>query len=513
MRFKPQLGASQVKPLLQALASEVEGMSQRPAARRQEGLAQRRRSTIARSAGLVQSMATRQNAHRGVRLLWLVGGVQVRCTPELAEELRARPDVEKVELDPFLSVALPRPTAPRVSTSAGAWQLNMIRATGVREELGLTGKGVTVGLLDTGIVDAGPLAGRIAAYRDFTSRPAPTPTDPLGHGTAVASVLAGARTSEGCGVAPGCKLVVARVLEELELTGTAVANRKVVGAFAGQIVQAMQWMLDPDGDPSTDDAPRIVNNSWGFSNPELLSADYFRPAVDAWTQAGILPVFSAGNTVDEATKHTFFPASYEQVLAVGSVGLDRSWSPFSAVGRSAEGRAKPDMVAPGASVLAWNASGYASFDGTSFAAPQVAAVAALLLEAWPELTRQELFELLTSTAVDLGEPGPDRLHGAGLLQAESASAALMVKAEAKLVSSPSLEAFLASLEALLGRVGEQPFAERLAARAAERFAAALPPKEREQLASLPRAAFPAAKPYLLAQLSRPSVPTARAAAR
>ncbi len=438
-----------------------------------------------------------KSRHRGYKKLWLVGGMRVTCTEDLARQIQDRDDVAEVIADPFLAIDVPAPKKRRTVLSAGSWQLRTTQVDQVRSQDGLTGRGVRVGIIDSGIVNEGPLKGRIAAYRDFTSNPSQLPTDPHGHGTAVASILAGAPETDGSGAAPGCQLVVARVLEEMRLPGSETNRRKVVGAFASRIVEAMQWMLDPDENPETDDAPRVVNNSWGFSDTSLLPPDYFKPATAAWSRAGILAVFSSGNTNSRTSKHTFFPASYPSVLAVGSVGIDKSISSFSAVGRPGSSLQKPDLVAPGQSVIGWKMwTGYQALDGTSFASPQVAATAALLLEAWPDLERRDLIELLTESAADLGTLGADRVYGHGLLQSRSAVNRLAARLEESLAGSSDIQGFLAGLEPLLSRQ-ELPFAEKLASRVTAQFAQGLSHAQVDEVA---RVRGSPAKSYLLAHL-------------
>ena len=178
---------------------------------------------------------------------------------------------------------------------------------------------------------------------------------------------------------------------------------------------AFQWLLDPDHDPATADAPRVVNGSWALgAGPSCNLA--FQPDVRALRAAGILPVFSAGNFGPSAATSAS-PANYPESLSVGAVGAtDTVWAYSSAGPSTCGGRTRvfPDLVAPGVSVLAADRfGGYQYLTGTSIAAPHVAGAAALLARRAPGLPSPPWRVALTSTAVDLGPAGPDDRYGHG----------------------------------------------------------------------------------------------------
>ena len=177
-------------------------------------------------------------------------------------------------------------------------------------------------------------------------------------------------------MAPGATLIAARVFDDRGAT-TATAMHL-----------AFQWLLDPDHDPATADAPRVVNASWALgAGPSCNLA--FQPDVRALRAAGILPVFSAGNFGPTAATSAS-PANYPESLSVGAVGAtDTVWAYSSAGPSTCGGRTRvfPDLVAPGVSVLSADLfGGFQYLTGTSVAAPHVAGAAALLLGAHPTLS-------------------------------------------------------------------------------------------------------------------------------
>ena len=340
--------------------------------------------------------------------LWVANAVAVRATPRAVRELAARPDVASVTPDAITVV----PTALPVEPNIGAVHAPDLWAAGQ------TGQGVVVATLDTGVDLSNPdLAARWRGgtnswYDPYGQHPA-GPVDLDGHGTASAGlVVGGSDGGSSYGMAPGATLIAARVFDDRGAT-TATAMHL-----------AFQWLLDPDHDPATADAPRVVNASWALgAGPSCNLA--FQPDVRALRAAGILPVFSAGNFGPTAATSAS-PANYPESLSVGAVSAsDTIWAYSSAGPSTCGGRTRvfPDLVAPGVSVLSADLFGsFQYLTGTSVAAPHVAGAAALLLGAHPTLSVASVESALTGGAVDLGAAGPDERYGNGRLDVVAADA-------------------------------------------------------------------------------------------
>jgi subtilisin family serine protease len=334
--------------------------------------------------------------------LWVLNAVSVTATPPVVAELAQRSDVRAVTPDAVDLVPAVGPATPNQAAigAPAVW------------DLGHTGQGVVVATLDSGVDVTHPdLAGRWRGGGNSWFDPYgqhATPTDLTGHGTGVTGLMVGGDAGgTSIGTAPGASWIAARVFDD---SGAATATA---------VHQAFQWALDPDHDPTTADAPRVVNGSWSLgSGPGCDLA--FQPDVQALRSAGILPVFPAGN-FGPGVSSSVSPANYPESLSVGAVSA--SDLVYSASGRGPStcgGRVRvfPDVVAPGTGVTTTDRYGlYQSFSGTSAAAPHAAGVLALLLGSVPGLTADQQQQALLGTARDLGTTGPDDTYGAGLVDA------------------------------------------------------------------------------------------------
>ncbi len=366
--------------------------------------------------------------------LWIANSVCVEATPELVREMASRSDVEAVYRDVRIQVVpVHELSAAGQPGEASAWGISKLGADRVWDVHGFRGNGVVVGHIDTGVDALHPsLAGRVLRFRDFVNGRAEA-YDDEGHGTHTAGILCG---SGGLGVAPGARLVVAKALD---------------ARGAGQLstlLAAMQWMLDPDGNPATDDRPVCVSNSWGVERKVLKSLGaeetFFWDAVQAWRDGNILPVFASGNG---GANSESVPAGYPTALAVGATDANGGASQFSTGGNTTWNGVtyqKPDLCAPGGSILSAMPGGkFQGLSGSSMACPHVAGLVALLKQARPSATAQELENLLRTTTNDLGPAGFDTRFGIGqvdAMAAVNAALSLPVAARPSVQPSPATQA-------------------------------------------------------------------------
>lgn len=215
------------------------------------------------------------------------------------------------------------------------------------------------------------------------------------------------------GVAPGAKWIMAAIIDS-GATWVAAAHR------------GFQWMIAPtdlDGqNPSPDLRPAVVNNSWGC-NPFVSGCsdrEEFRDDVDAWIAAGIFPEFSAGNE-GPSSQSMRWPGGYAESFSTGATNRQDTIASFSSRGPGQDGTTKPEVVAPGDQVRSTFPGGrYVLMSGTSMAGPHVVGLVALLREANPDLSYDDLAGIIEGTAVPMGDPVPNNTYGWGRIDAYSA---------------------------------------------------------------------------------------------
>ncbi len=334
---------------------------------------------------------------------WITNSVSMTLDADAVEAISAHPAVDRVLWDAPVSVPqVARETTDKPLAGPYTYGLEKLGVPQVREVFGITGKGVLVGNIDTGADGNHPdIQGRIAGYKDFSGETS-APTDTDGHGThTVGTMVGGASTGTSIGVAPDAKILVAR----------AIAGSSTIT----NLLNAMQWMIDPDGNPSTNDAPRVVSMSWHSGGGDQQP---FYNAIQAMADAGVIPNFSAGNSGSSGLTH---PKEHPETVTNGATDSADEIADFSSRGpafyQGAEQK-KPEWSAPGVDVhSAKPGGGYQTMSGTSMAAPHGAGVIALLFEADPTLSPAQVRQILIDTADDKGPAGWDGAFGHGRLNA------------------------------------------------------------------------------------------------
>jgi serine protease AprX len=348
-----------------------------------------------------------QGAVTSYTSFWVFDGLAVTATPSVIEELASYPEVAAITPDETAIVPVALPPTPEPNLSAidvpGLWSH------------GLYGEGIVVAAMDSGVdINHPELAatwrGGSNSWYDPYGQHLTTPTDRSGHGTWTMGVLAAADTgATAIGIAPLARWIAVKIFND---TGAATATA---------IHKGFQWLLDPDGNPSTADAPGVVNNSWSYGAPGCNLE--FQADLQALRAAGILPVFAAGN-FGPGPQTSVSPANYPEAFAVGAIDNGGNLDVESSAGPSSCGEPTgiyPELVAPGIDILTADLYGlYGTYSGTSMAAPHVTGTLALLLGAYPDLSATQQALALINGAVDLGPAGPDNSFGFGGLDAGAA---------------------------------------------------------------------------------------------
>jgi autotransporter-associated beta strand protein len=326
----------------------------------------------------------------------------------------------------------PTPTAPPPPTTTPQTppdaQLTLTNAVGAHK-LGYTGAGVTIGVVDSGIMRNHPtLAGRVTQeliYVDPTTNNT-TVDDVVGHGTWVSEIAAGTASSQfPGGIAPGASLVSARIISDVEPKDDGSGNgNPVTASDAAFFAQTLNPALINAG-------VQVMNNSWGGIYWDTTNASINQAFAQAYepfvVQHGGLVVFAAGNDSKSDPSDIAALPSLAPQLAPGwlvAVAVDSNHPTQLASYSNACGKAMNYcLAAPGdVVVLDKNATTtgtqtYWAVSGTSFAAPEVSGAAALVWQAYPYFSNDLVRQTLLGTADDLGAPGPDPVFGYGELDA------------------------------------------------------------------------------------------------
>ena len=368
--------------------------------------------------GPVQDLLSTRGLDEAVSL-WAINAMALTATPDVVLELAQLPGVASVRLDAVISA----PKAAAAPAADPEWNLEMVQAPDMWAQ-GHTGAGVVVAVVDTGVDAlhqdlADRWRGGVNSWFDPNGEHA-EPYDASGHGTQVAGLIVGGDAGDTViGMAPDAQWIAAKIFDDFG-----------DGSFSG-IHESLQWLLDPDGDPETDDAPHVVNNSWGFPEQSGECLNEFALDIQVLRAAGIAVVFSGGNT-GPAGASSISPGNNQGAFPIGGVDQGASVMSASSRGPSAcDGGIYPAAVAPGAGMRTADLTfggvfpnSYATVSGTSFAAPHAAGAMALLLSAHPQAAVGQLEEALRQGAEDLGADGPDNKSGHGLIDVGAAKVVL-----------------------------------------------------------------------------------------
>jgi len=308
-----------------------------------------------------------------------------------ADALRSHSQVRKVV--PAPEISLVRPVTVGAAAATQSWGLKRLRVPELWAA-GFTGRGILVGHLDTGIDATHPaLRGAIDEFAEFDmtgervrgAKPSDSDHITPAHGTHTAGTIAGRPTPKGVvGVAPDAKLASGMVIEG--------------GQVIDRILSGMEWVASKHA--------RILSMSLGLRG----FTPAFQVVVDALRKNNILPVIAVGN---EGPLTSRSPGNYPNVVSVGAMDKSDIVADFS--GSQTFNRPDdplvPDLAAPGVDVVSCGPKkSYVQMSGSSMATPHVAGLAALLLQAKPDATIDQLESAIFASCILPSNMLPERAN-------------------------------------------------------------------------------------------------------
>lgn len=394
-----------------------------PDRRRQAVVANMQTTAQASQVGALTVLAEREavGGAADIRSFWIFNGLAAEADLKTILALAALPEVKIVRRDREYHISDRVEVLPDTFPDAQSVGSNIaqVRADLVWNALKVDGAGTVVANIDSGVDFLHPaLHTRYRGYDqhglhihscnwfDATGGGATYPVDGNGHGTHTMGTIAG---GEGIGVAPGATWIAVRAFDNQGF------------GLESWLHAAMQWVVDPGPGCSP---PDVVSNSWSNA---WGGTDVFRTDVQVMRAAGIFAPFSAGN--DGAGSASIdAPASYPEAFGVGAVTEEDDIASFSSRGPSTwygVELTKPEVSAPGVNVRSSLPGGtYGENDGTSMAAPHAAGLAALMLQADPSLSVDELETIIKETSLPLGASTPNNAYGWGRIDAYAAVASV-----------------------------------------------------------------------------------------
>lgn len=318
---------------------------------------------------------------RPLRYLKLIGGYVCEAESREKLEIAGHPDFTgEIFEDQRVSIINPIPVHSFLRVSTNDWGLKTIQAPEAWKYS--QGSGVNVAVLDTGASLNHPaLRGRIKGGVNLLSS-GRLPQDDNGHGTQVAGIIASRLSAAGApGVAPKAGLYVVKIFD---------SNGE---ANLSDIISGIQWCLDK--------GISLANLSFGMTESHPL----LQKSVQNATKAGLTLVCAAGN--EGKPNSVMYPARYPETIAVSALDQSGGLAGFSSRGPEV------DLIAPGTEIRSAAPGGrYSVQSGTSFAAPHVTGVLALLQAMQPRRNPEVLRETLYQTAVTVPKlKNPEQGHG------------------------------------------------------------------------------------------------------
>lgn len=333
----------------------------------------------------------------------------VAATEPVGKQLESASEWKKGEVSVNAKSLATLPTDEDYGTAFN--QIDMLRGVALHRQ-GLMGQGMCVAVLDAGfsgvdqlaVFDSLRLNNRIVATRDFVDGDQHVYGHHT-HGMAVLSTMAAYMPGTMIGTAPKASYMLLRTED----------------AGSEFPIEEYNWVAGAEFADSA--GADIFNTSLGYNTFDDPAYDHVYADLDGHTTVaargsnmaaskGILVVTSAGNEGNSSWKFISTPADADSALAIGAVTADEQYATFSSIGPGAAGQIKPNVCAQGhQAVVATSSGGFSPGNGTSFAGPIMAGMAACLWQGFPDSSNMAVFDAIQRSAHLFNAPTDEMGHG------------------------------------------------------------------------------------------------------
>ncbi len=340
-----------------------------------------------------------------IQPFWISNAVAITCSPEEHLRLQQHQKVLRVHQDIEYKLPASEVLCEDTATVANAgaqrlWNLELLQVNEFCERHGLSGKGIRVGILDTGVDGEHPeLSSKLKAYALVEDEREPREVVPgqepqgMRHGTHVAGII----VSDRYGIAVGAELYVASVL-----------NGAGGSSSWSKINKGLQWLISKNVD--------VINLSLGGGISQ--EQDDLDETFHTCVAKGIALIAAIGNVPPGSTQ---YPGNSPYTFSVGATTIDDLLRP-----RSGSSRNLPKVVAPGENIISTIPDGNGILSGTSQAAPHITALFALLKEACPSASSDDILDAISGTATHIPRV-PVAHQGQGLISYENSYLHLLAR--------------------------------------------------------------------------------------
>lgn len=331
-----------------------------------------------------------------IKSLWVSNSIRITCPVDFIESIYKRNDIRYIQLDSpiYLPALVSKKNLKSKEIQKISEGLKLLRVPKLRNSqlIDFKESHLKIGLIDTAF-DKNSFNLKQITSKDFTQNDNSQETF-IDHATYSLGLLIGAKNPKAkTAIVPNAHIYHAKVFHNNNTSTISV------------VLFALQWLLDPDLNPNTNDFPKVISNSWASLNPDKNLMLPFWEALSTMKKLGVIPVFPAGNSGE--SQKISLSSGLPHAMSIGSIsreGIPSSFSTKAQVEWEGVIYNKPELFAPGENILSiFPNQQYGEITSTTCSSNYVAAIIAIIQEANPKLPPKEIKKILLQTTQRLSD--------------------------------------------------------------------------------------------------------------